>query len=768
MIEVRPQSIQFNIMENFLDKVSKISIYLLVFLLPLFFLPWTTNVLDFNKQFLLIFLVFVSLSCWLLKSLSQGKISLNRSILNLPIAIYLLILGLATLFSAYKYASFWGLPLSISSCFLTVFAFVLLYFLIINIFKKEETLGLLIVLVISGLITTLFGALQIFGPIRDIISNGAGKIPLPHNTIGAVNSLAVFTAGLLPLVLCLIFISKKFIKFLMAMTGLLMLGLLFLVNFWVAWILLLIGSAALLIFGIAKKDIFSGAKINLLIVLLILGLFFGIFRIQIPFAPTIPLEVAPSQTASFNIARDTLKSDMPGSLMFGSGPGTFVYNYSQYKAETINQTAFWGVRFGSGASDILDRLAATGILGLLSFLGILGVFIWLALNALVRKKQDVLSLGIFSAWLTVVAGIMLYPSNVSLEFLFWIFTATFIALNVSEIKTWEIKSSSFVSIGISFLFLFILIFGIGIFALASQRYVAEIRYRQGIEAFQKGDNQTAANYLFKSISYINGKQDNYWRDIAQVKLFRISEELQKSDVSTETITPLVSDAINAAKRATDAAPNNVANWTIRGFVYRQITGLVEGVDEWAITSYEKALALEPSNPYIYTELGRVYLAREDMEKARGQFQKALELKSDYAPAHFQIAAIYIKEGKQNEAIDKMKTAIALAPLDTGLMFQLGVLYYQEDRLEEAKIELEKAVSLQDNYSNARYFLGLIYDKQGDSVAAIEQFEKIAEFNPYNEEVKKILANLRSGKRALKGIEKEVAPIEKKPEEVLEK
>ncbi|MCK4473939.1 tetratricopeptide repeat protein [Candidatus Parcubacteria bacterium] len=741
-------------MTNVLDKVSKTSIYLLVFLLPLFFLPWTTNVLDFNKQFLLIFLVFLSLGCWLLKSLTEGKISLNLSTFNIPVAIYLFVLSMATLFSAYKYASFWGLPLTISSAFLTIFGFVLFYFLLMNVFKKEETFGLLIVLVLSGFLTALFGVLQIFN-----------IIPLSYNTIGAANSLSVFIACLLPLVLSIFFISKKFIKFLISIIGLVMLGLLFLVNFWVAWVLLLIGSASLLIFGIAKKDIFNGKKINLLILLLILGLFFGIFRIQIPFAPSIPLEVAPSQSASLSIAGATLKSHMPGSLMFGSGPGTFVYDYSQFKSETINQTAFWGVRFGSGASDILDKLATTGILGLVSFLGILIMFIWLGLKAITGKKQDVLGLGIFSAWLTVVAGIFLYPTNMSLGFLFWIFTSVFIALQASQLKTWEIKPSSLASVGISFLFLFILICGLGLFVFAGQRYAAEIRYRQGISAFQRGDNLAAGQALFKAISYVNGKQDNYWRDIAQVNLFRISEELQKPDVSAEKITPLVSDAINAAKRATDAGPNNVANYTIRGFVYRQIIGLVEGVEDWAIKSYEKALILEPTNPYIYTELGRVYLAKEDTEKARDQFQKALELKSDYAPAHFQMAAIYISEGKQDEAIEKMKIAIASAPFDTGLLFQLGILYYQEEMLDQAKIEFEKAVSLQENYSNARYFLGLIYDKQGDRAGAIAQFEKIAEMNPDNEEVENILVNLRAGRGALEGIE-EVELIEEKPEEQL--
>jgi hypothetical protein len=43
-----------------LDKISKISIYLLVFLIPIFFLPFTQNVLDYQKQVLLVSLVSIS------------------------------------------------------------------------------------------------------------------------------------------------------------------------------------------------------------------------------------------------------------------------------------------------------------------------------------------------------------------------------------------------------------------------------------------------------------------------------------------------------------------------------------------------------------------------------------------------------------------------------------------------------------------------------------------------------------------------------------
>jgi len=43
-------------------------------------------------------------------------------------------------------------------------------------------------------------------------------------------------------------------------------------------------------------------------------------------------------------------------------------------------------------------------------------------------------------------------------------------------------------------------------------------------------------------------------------------------------------------------------------------------------------------------------------------------------------------------------------------------------------------------------------KEEDKRGAILQFEKVEELNPGNQEVKKILANLRAGKPALEGIE----------------
>ena len=732
-------------------------------------MPGTANVLDFNKQALLLFLVFISLFSWLLRSLTEGKIILNFNLFNAPVLLFLVISAISTFFSAYRYASFWGWPLSISASFLSTLGLFLLYFLIINNFEKKEIFNLLLLLSISSFLTALFGGLQLFG--KFIFPFDFSKIT-SFNTVGTVNSLGIFLGVLLPLFLILFFITKRVMKVLFLISVIISLAVLLVINFWVAWIVILAGTMVILVFGIARREEFKTSWLTIPMVFLVLSLFFGVFKIGIPGLPTTPLEISPSQKSSFNIAKEVLKE----KPILGSGPGTFVYDYSKFKPKSINQTAFWAVRFSAAASDVLERLAVEGILGFISFLAILAMFLGLGLKKLFKREKMelydwLLGLGIFAGWLSIVVSLFLYPLNLSLSFIFWILTACFMVLMESKMRGWDLKPASMASIGVSFIFIIILILGLGLFFMEGQRYIAEVRYLQGITAWQQGKNDEALTYLSSAISHSGGNQDSFWRDLSQIYLLKIQEELQKGKTPEETtkvVSPLISNAVNSAKAATDVAPQNVANWSVRGFTYRQMINVLTGADEWAITSYEEAIKLEPTNPYLFTELGRVYSAKNEPEKAREQFQKALSFKSDYAPARFQIALIYVGENKIAEAINEMEDAKKQSPNDVGVAFQLGLLYYNDGKISQAKTEFERAVNLNENYSNARYFLGLVYDKEGKKKEAISQFEKIETLNPENEEVKKILANLKGGKSALEGVTPAQPPIEEKPEEVLKK
>lgn len=339
----------------------------------------------------------------------------------------------------------------------------------------------------------------------------------------------------------------------------------------------------------------------------------------------------------------------------------------------------------------------------------------------------------------------------------------------------------------SLTFIIILVVGFGIFLFSVQNYAAEVCHSRGLSYLGRRDYDNAIAEMEKATK-LNPKMDVYWRDLSQVYVFKLVDFIQNSkSLSSEQarneVFNLSANSVNSAKRATDINPSNVANWNVRGYIYQNMIGVLGGADDWAIKSYKKALEIENTNPYIYTQLGRSYLGKADLarsnknsdeekkaiEEAQKYFQKALELKSDYAPALYQLAMISLREGKTQEAISKLHQAETIAPFDVGIAFQLGLLYYNTNDLDKAQAQFERAVQISPNYSNARYYLGLIYDKKGEKDNAIKQFKEIEKYNPDNELVKKILVNLEAGKSALEGISNPpgVPVVENKPQEIKE-
>lgn len=785
-LETQRQSVENSwLAVRIFEKISKISIYLSVFLLPLWFLPWTASSLDFNKQALFLVLVFTAIVCWLIKTLLSGKLELNLTLLNIPVIILILVYAASTIFSLSRYGSFWGFPLDVSSGFLTLIGFALLYFLIANIFlKKEEIFWLIFILISSGFLAAVFGFLQLFG--KFLLPWDFTKVN-SFNTIGTLNSLGIFLAILLPLTIALMFTTRRLIFWFLAASSLLFLLELIFINFWLAWLVLVVGSSFLLVFSILNfRETKKFSLISLLMVFLVIGLFFVVFRISLPGSPAIPTEISPSWQAEFNIIRSVLRE----SPLLGTGPGTFVYNYSKFKTKDLNQTAFWDLRLERGASEIFDKLITTGLLGILATAALFLIFLLMGFKYLKEKisvagKKTELFFGVFSGLLATVLSQFLYPTNLSLTLVFWVSLASFGVIFQEERRSKSLKLSPPRILFFSFVLVLTLIFGFGLLFIGGQKYLAEVKYLQGFKAWQSGQTELAIEKISQA-SNLNPNLDSYWRDISQLYLVKLNEALERGDLASEETAEKVQffakNSMNSAKKATDLNPADTANWSVAGFIYQNMIGLAPGVEDRALSFYQKATELEPTNPYFFAEMGRVYLAKSDLsaqqnketekaenlKTAKDYFEKSLGLKQDYALAHFQIALIYIREGKIKEAIDRLEALKLTAPSDAGLAFQLGIIYYNNNQYEAAKRELERAVKLDENYSNARYFLGLVYDKEENKKEAILQFEKVERLNPDNEEIKKILSNLREGKAALEGIFLAQPPLEEKPREKLEK
>jgi len=735
----------------------------------------------------LIFLVFISIFAWMLKILISGKASFNFSAVHLPVIVLFLVYAVSTIFSLWRYGSFWGWPGVTSESLISLLGLVLFYFLIVNIFKRKEIFYVIFCLILSGFLSVIYGSLQLFG--KYVIPIGFTKA-VSFNTIGGVNGLAVFIAILLPLIIIALVINKqKGLRILFVIAALLSAALLLLINFQIAWWLVIVGCALIIAFGTQKRDIFDNRWLILPMFFLAVALLFSFFRFQIPGTPERPVEVFLTHQASFDIAFKALKD----SPVIGSGPGTFINNFSKLKDISFNDSSLWSMRFDWASSKALTIMGTVGILGILSFLALIGFFIFYGIRflftAAYQKEEEgqelfsLLGLGIFISFLTLTIGFFLFKSNLSLDFVYFLLMGCFVSLLYPAKKEVILKPSSLITLVITFGFTMIFIFGLGVLILEGQRYASAISYLEGMKTWQEGKTAETLKYLETAVR-ISPKADIYWREISQVYLRAMSETAVRTDLSQAEITRQVqlyiNSAVNSAKAATETNPKEVVNWSSRGLIYQNLIGIVGGTKDWAVSAYDEALKLEPANPFFPTQAGISILsevsrlAQDQTEErtkllaeAEEKFNKAIGLKADYAAAHFQLAIVYQAQGKQAEMISQLEKAKSIAPFDVGLAFQLGLIYYQMGDFQKAQVELERTIVLNNNYANALYFLGLVYDELGQKELSIKVFERILANNPDNGLVIEILKNLRAGQKALNGIIEEqppIVPIEEEEEE----
>lgn len=763
------------------NKISKISLYILVFLLPIWFLPITQEFLNFQKQALLVVFVLIALITWLMATLNQKELSIRLNWLHIPVLILFIVSTVSTITSIWRYGSFWGWPLNISDSFVTILFFTIIYFLISNNIKdSKEILRIFLTFTVSTIIAGTYAILQLYNIF--LIPFSFAKIST-FNTIGSVSSIAILAAVLLLFSLTMTLTLKGSLKRWFWIFTALLLAIIFIINSFNAWLVLAVGLIVLLIFEIwnLKKKMEFG-WISFPMVLLILALFFLTFRISIPGAPISPIEVSPSRSAEMSIFFNAFKQNPA----LGTGPGTFVLDYARYHQPSINKTIFWRTRFTSGASEIVDWFITKGILGGISLVVTIITAIVLAVRMLIKSKSDsfswMMELGLLASFSGMAVAQIIYYSSFTTTFLFWLLLAG-IGAGVSEYqKKISIAPPSFLAVVCSSVFLLVLIFGIGFLFIGGQKYAAEVQYLRGVKLIAKGDTDNGITKILSAVS-LNPSVDLYWRDLSQLYLSKINQITLDKNLSDEQKRQqnqnALSNAIAAANQAVAVAPKNVENWNVRGFTYRNLIG-IEGADTVAIDSYDKASQLEPSSPFSFTELGRVYLAQAqglaDKKNNRDEYQlaiskalenlnKAITLKTDYAPAHYLIAIAYEQQGKSDEAVSKLLETTLIAPNDLGLVFQLGVIYYQKNQLNDARAQFERARSLNENYANARYMLGLVYDRQGQKNRAIEEFKKVLELNPDNSQLKKILENLKNEKPALTGVQLAQPPIQENPPEI---
>ena len=623
-----------------LDKIIKYGLYSLVFLLPLFFLPWTVFPVALNKQMLLAVFVFSLLILWLVKIINLGKLNFVWNKLTVAVSLFLLVLGVSTAFSAARIQSFWGMAAE-ADTFFNFILFVLVFFIFANLTKENEEVSKVIFsFLLSSGILSLFFLIQCFKPIFPWdFARTSG-----FNPIGSVQALAVFLGGAFVILMVVLNNIKlqRLYKISGGIIGVLFFITIFLVNYWAVWLGIAF-SLAIIIFRMLKKlsVVTSPAAATnplkpLLLPLLIfvLALVFVFLKLPVGNIVSLPSEISLTYPATFDIAKKTLEEG-PKNLILGSGPATFGYQYSLHRGTGPNLTDFWQVRFDQGADTLLTFLVNFGVLGLLIILLMMAVFFWQGF-----KNISPAFLGGFY----LLISWFLYPINFSLMFAAFLMMGLWQSVSINQPNRHKgtAREFSFTQSPQKAFFIMlvcvILIAGsiLGLYNFG-QKYTAAIIYAQGLKLINSGESKLDEGIIALNRAVVLDKKDFYFRNLSQTFLLKINQVLFNQELSQEQkqteLQKQVSNAEMSAAAAIQVNPRDSYNWLQLGNVYENLALVnAKGAGELAVTSYRKATELDPQNPQIPFNLARVYFAAKEYDKAKEELQKSIGLKNDFQPA----------------------------------------------------------------------------------------------------------------------------------------
>ncbi len=787
---IRDQSKKLQLLLKLCNSFISVPIYLLVFFIPLFFLPFTFEIFEFNKQYLLWFLVTIALIAWLIKmAIIKKGFKFLRNPLNIPVLILMIIFALATFFSLDRYSSIWGVYGWFSGNLLEILSLGMLFFIIINnINETNLTINRLKnVFLCSGFFVILISCLSIFGFLSKGIAqiswlnNFVSEINLSNfNSIGSWETLSIYLVIIIILILGkkpqnLLFIINNYS--LLVICCLLLIG----INFTLAWIVLSITIGLFFVFKIVKKtekeNSFKIYLISIIFIIAFISIFYPLNKfIKIDLNKEVRLE----NKISWQITADTIKHHP----ILGTGPSTFIYNFSKYHSAEFNQNKNWQIRFGKSGNYISELIVSIGILGILVYLILMGILF----KNIFRLPFTIYCFPVFSLFIAQ----FFYQGNTVLNFCFWFFLSLLIA-DYREIKPEIFKYQKIgykilknvpefsIILNLVIILIFFILIGGGYFAV--QKYKAEVLIKYGLKSKQPMENFYEQKIeILKQALILNSEQVYYQINLIQAYLDKISNEslILKNQQSYEKMKETVSLGIDQIKKVQKIAPFNIETAEVQGRFYKDIETMTEGTIPLAIEGVIKAIELEPNSPVLHLELGKMYadLAEKNKEKdlekesqktilekesfiekikkmssselialAQKEFQKALELKKNFWPAELYLSLSYEKQGDVKKAISGLeKITIDLdkeKKIEPIVLFELGRLYFNQEKTDEAIKIFQIAIQISPNYSNALYGLAIAYEKKELYDQASQIFLKLQELNPNNKGIERKLLELKA-------------------------
>jgi tetratricopeptide (TPR) repeat protein len=599
-------------MEKLVFHLKSSILYLIIFLFPLFFLPITQEFYLTNKLYLLSFGLLVVVVLLVVQLFLHKKIELKRSALDVPVLIFFVVNAVSVVFSSPNKIQ--GV-LNLGTGLLPLAALVVLYFLLTQLFKKN---GLFNLFSIPILIVSAFSIIAFLNPFA--------KLNLPAPLL----FLKTFSFNLLGDTLT----TALFLGF-------------FVVVFAISFI------------SFPPKLNEKASPLRLLpFVVILLAFFLNMYQVVKAQAVKTP-PVSSSYLAPFSYtwysAVEALKQ--PREAVFGVGPDNFSSVYNRVKPAEYNQTPLWNIgEVAQSRSYVLGLWAETGLLGLLAF----GLLLFVALKEILSLSEKGKSNPLLYLYGYLVAAMFFFPPSLPVLFLFFLTLATVAHAKEQAGLTYDLQDYPLIYGGAGALALVLVI---GATYLLGRSYLAEWYFKKSLDGLVKNNAKIVYDNM-RQAAILNPYIERFRSNFSQVNLLIANNIASKpqdklTDQDRQNITQAIQAAIAEAKAAVALNPQKASSWENLSIIYRNVINIAQGAEIWAISSYQRAILLDPQNPVYRLNLGGIYYSLGSYDEALKFFEQAVILKPDWANANYNFAWASYQKGNYQQAVNAIQNAITL-------------------------------------------------------------------------------------------------------------
>lgn len=626
-----------------ISSISTVVIAIIALLLPVFFLTGTTEYFTFPKQILVFSGSFLLLGLFCLKSLIERRITFVKNPLNLPVFAFTLVVVLSAYLSP---SSINALPQAMA-----VVGAAILFFVVVNLINDKQNLNIvLFALVIGSVIGGLLTALSSFGvyllPFEQTRNEFFNTLGSPIQMIGFLTPIIILTAAT--------FLNRY------RKNGIITLRKAPNAFYTISFVILSI-TIGVIIYSIAS----SGDK-----------------PVLLPFEHGFQIALA-------SVSQDETR--LLPAFLFGSGYGMFSDVFTKFHLASFNALPSWNLTFSFSSSYALELIATTGILGFITYFFIIIKF--------VKSHGRMVIRPIFLSVASLLALSFIIPFSFTLVALLFVLLAFYVVSlrlrsntkSVEEIVVSIVTNGSFieidqpttrrnsiilpviltvVSIGFMVYSLFFLIAKDGFGAKGLYHYVlSDMLFTQSLQPDALASGQQTYDLQVEAIQTYPYRAD-FYRIFSQINL-TLATNLVNSQNDAPTVSEEVQNAIlqqlqqaiNSSRQAVILSEESSLNWRNLGQIYRNLIGVGQDAEQYAIASYNKAVALEPNNPAVRIELGGIYYQLGEFDLAQNQFQIAASLKPDYANAYYNLGHSLEEKGQLAAALQQYQIVKQLVAND---------------------------------------------------------------------------------------------------------